>query len=136
MEKEYLKIPAYAKLKEYSPEYIRRLIAKGKITQKAIKRHGKCWLVNPEQANIDLAENLSQRIKQKKSKLKKIKKAGFENLSFAEAQTKNEQYKASLRKLEYEQKSGKLIPADEVEQEYFSIGRTIRDSLLNIPGRV
>ena len=133
---EYLKIPAFSKLKGFTPEYCRRLIAQGKITEKSLRRQGKRWLVDPVQANKDLENNL-RKINRKKSKQQKIiKKSGFECLTLTEAQTKKEQYLASLRKLEFEEKSGKLIPADEAEREFFDLGRTIRDSLLNIPDRI
>ena len=135
-ETEYLKIPAYSKLKGFSPEYCRRLIAKGIIPKSCCKKFGKRWQVNPKCADKALDENLSQ-INRKKSKQKKVvQKAGFESLSFSQARAKKEKYLAALRKLEYEEKSGKLISADEVEREYFNIARTVRDSLLNIPGRV
>jgi len=133
---EYLKIPAYAKLKSLSPEYCRRLIAKGIIPKSCCKKFGKRWQVNPKCADKALDENLSQ-INRKKSKQKKaVQKAGFESLNFSQARAKKEKYLAALRKLEYEQKSGQLIPADEVEREYFSIARTVRDGILNIPARV
>lgn len=135
-EKEYVKIPAYAKLKNFSPEYIRQLIAKGIIPKSCCKKFGKRWQVNPKCADKALDENLSQ-INRKKSKQKKvIQKAGFENLSFSQARAKKEKYLAALRKLEFEEKSGKLISAAEVEREAFNIARTVRDSLLNIPGRI
>jgi len=133
---EYIKIPAYSKLKGFTPEYCLRLIAKGKISKKALKPHGKRWLVNPEQADFDLENNLSQVNRKKTKQEKVVKKVGFENLTLSEAQTKKEQYLASLRKLEFEEKSGLLIPADEVEREYFDIARTIRDGLLNISSRI
>ena len=133
---EYLKIPAYAKLKSLSPEYCRRLIAKGIIPKSCCKKFGKRWQVNPKCADKALDENLSQ-INRKKSKQKKVvQKAGFESLSFSQARAKKEKYLAALRKLEFEEKSGKLISADEVEREYFSIARTVRDGILNLPARI
>ena len=40
---------------------------------------------------------------------------------------------ARLAKLEFEQKSGKLVDADEVRAQIFALGRRARDSLLGIP---
>jgi len=135
-ETEYLKIPAFSKLKGFTPEYCRRLIAQGKITEKSLRRQGKRWLVDPVQANKDLENNL-RKINRKKSKQEKVvKEVGFENLSLLEATTKKEQYLASLRKLEFEQKSGQLISADEAEREFFNIGRSIRDALMGVSGRI
>jgi phage terminase Nu1 subunit (DNA packaging protein) len=41
-----------------------------------------------------------------------------------------------LRKLEYETKSGKVIPADEVKIKWFTLGRQIRDKLLGMPAKM
>ncbi|MDX2074692.1 MAG: hypothetical protein SFX19_10090 [Alphaproteobacteria bacterium] len=49
---------------------------------------------------------------------------------------RNEHYKGLLAKIEYEQKSGKLVDADEVKNEAFKLARGLRDSLMNIPDRL
>ena len=143
MAKNYVTIPEYSKMIGYNEQYIRRVIAKRIITKKALKKKGKRWLVNPEQADIDRDKNLApenrKKLKTKPTDQEKetvSKKAGTAHLDYAECRRLNEQYKAGLRKLEYDQKSGSLISADKVEQDYFNIGRTIRDSLLSIPNRI
>ena len=45
-------------------------------------------------------------------------------------------YDAMLKKLEYEEKAGKLIPRAQVESDVFAASRTARDHLLMIPKRV
>lgn len=45
-------------------------------------------------------------------------------------------YKARLVKLEYEEKTGRVISADRVRAERFRAGRALRDAILNIPTRV
>ena len=50
--------------------------------------------------------------------------------------TLRERYTAGLTMLEYEQKSGTLISAEEVNRQYFELARELRDSILNIPERV
>ncbi len=45
-------------------------------------------------------------------------------------------FRARLRKLEYETKSGKLIPADAVKLEWFKLARQIRDKLLAVPAKL
>ena len=143
MAKKYIKIPEYAVLCGLSSQYIRRIIAKGIITKQAVKKKGKRFLINPEQADLDREKNVAPE-NRKKPKLKPTveeketvsKQAGTNKLDYAECRRLNEQYKAGLKKLDYDQKSGRLIPADEVEREYFDIARTVRDSLMNIPGRI
>jgi len=56
--------------------------------------------------------------------------------SFAQARTAEMIFRARLRKLEYETKSGKLIPADEVKVQWFKLGRQIRDKLLGMPAKL
>lgn len=45
-------------------------------------------------------------------------------------------FKARIAKLEYEQKSGRLVEAEKVRAEAFKEGRRVRDAILNIPERV
>jgi phage terminase Nu1 subunit (DNA packaging protein) len=56
--------------------------------------------------------------------------------SFAQARTAEMIFRAKLRKLEFEAKSGKLIPADEVKIKWFTLGRQIRDKLLGMPAKL
>ena len=56
--------------------------------------------------------------------------------SFAQARTAEMIFRARLRKLEYETRSGKLIPTDEVKVQWFKLGRQIRDKLLAVPAKL
>jgi hypothetical protein len=47
-----------------------------------------------------------------------------------------EAYRARMARLDYEEKSGKLIDVEKVKAQAFNTGRSIRDALLNIPDRV
>ena len=47
-----------------------------------------------------------------------------------------EYYKAQNERLEYEERSGKLVRADDVKKEAFRLARGVRDSLMNIPDRL
>ena len=57
-------------------------------------------------------------------------------LDYSRARTVSETYRARLHKLEYEERSGKLISRDEVEVAAFNRFRMFRDRMLNIPDRV
>jgi len=57
-------------------------------------------------------------------------------IDFSQARTLNEQYKAAIRKLEYEEKTGKLVDAVRVREAAFSVGRRIRDAMMNLPDRL
>jgi hypothetical protein len=56
--------------------------------------------------------------------------------SYAASRAAREGYAARLAKLEFEQKSGKLVDADEVRAQIFALGRRARDSLLGVPDRL
>jgi hypothetical protein len=58
------------------------------------------------------------------------------NPKFAEVRTAREVYELKLRRLEYEEKVGKLVSADEVRAAVFKVNRGIRDALLAIPPRI
>ena len=57
-------------------------------------------------------------------------------LSYAEARAERERFLAQLARLEYEEKSGALVEAEEVKREAFRLARVVRDGLLNLPDRV
>jgi hypothetical protein len=152
----HIKIPAYAKHRNVTPEYIRVLIKKGKIPGSALKRVGKRFHVDPKKADAALDANLShinrscknaaknkttkrKFVSSKKSKTRKIKpltNLEKKEMTLAECQRLHERYKAALKQLEYDQKSGRLVPADEVKAAAFEIGRSIRDQIMNIPHRL
>ena len=55
---------------------------------------------------------------------------------FVESQARREMFKANLTELEYLEQVGKLIPAEEVDREWFELARLVRDTMLNIPARI
>lgn len=57
-------------------------------------------------------------------------------IDYVTARALNEQYKAAVKKLEYEERTGKLISADKVRETAFDVARRVRDAMLNIPDRV
>jgi hypothetical protein len=56
--------------------------------------------------------------------------------SYAKSRAIREAYMARLAKLEFDQKAGKVINADEARVAVFNIGRRARDMLLAVPDRV
>lgn len=66
----------------------------------------------------------------------KVDRADQLSQSYSQSRAVRETYNARLAKLSYEERSGTLVNAQEVQNEAFKIGRVIRDSLLSIPDRV
>lgn len=54
----------------------------------------------------------------------------------AESKTLQAAYQARLAQIEYEEKSGKLVDADQVKKTAFKAARVTRDAILAIPDRV
>lgn len=53
-----------------------------------------------------------------------------------EHQREREKWKAKLTELDYRERIGELIPADDVDKEWDSIARLVKDTLLNWPPRI
>jgi len=62
--------------------------------------------------------------------------AGAGGLDYFRARAVREGYLARLAKIEFEEKTAKLISRDEVQVAAFTNGRMARDNLLNIPDRL
>lgn len=56
--------------------------------------------------------------------------------AFANARAEREKWTAATAKLEYEERSGKLVDAERIRKEAFNLARQVRDSMMNIPDRV
>ncbi len=56
--------------------------------------------------------------------------------SYAASRGVRESYLARLAKLQFEERSGRLVDADEVRAHLFSLGRRLRDALLGVPDRI
>lgn len=56
--------------------------------------------------------------------------------AFAKARAAREAYNAKLAKLNYEQRSSRLVDAAMVRMRAFENARAVRDTLLNIPNRI
>ncbi len=56
--------------------------------------------------------------------------------NFAQAKTAEMIFRARLRKLEFETRTGKYLLADEVKVRWYGIARQIRDKLLGLPSKL
>ena len=57
-------------------------------------------------------------------------------ITYADARTMREAYRAKMAELEYKEKAGLLTSAEKVKQQAFKSSRIIRDELLSIPERL
>ena len=61
---------------------------------------------------------------------------GGNTVTMRKAQEVQALYRARLTQLEYEQRSGRLVQASEVRVRQFSVARSVRDSILQVPDRI
>ena len=113
---------AYARMKGVSKVYIGRLVSEGVLTLV----YGK---INPELADKQIEEMKPSGIGEKKQKSSK-------KSSFSEAKTSEKRLQVSLLELNYQEKSGELVKAKDVEVAAFNEARKLRDNMLNIPDRI
>lgn len=57
-------------------------------------------------------------------------------VDYHKARAVRETYSARLAKLEFEERTGKLLNADEVKVKYFNLARLLRDRIQQIPRKV
>lgn len=138
----------FAKLYGVSQPMVNKYIRQGKIPQNCIKKDGRYKKIIADCAAAALKKNLSPSRKKAQRKdaehqattdemRETVENAGLNfDAPKAESERKKEAYVAALKKLEYEQKSGKMVPAEDVKKEAFELARTVRDAIINVPDRI
>ena len=123
-----LSIRAYAKHRGVSDAAVRRAIDGKRIT---LLPDGQ---IDPEIADKEWDENTDKRF-QPKPAASPVPEPST-GISLQKSRANKELFEALLKKLEYEEKSGKLVDRAKVEMEAFAAARVARDRLLLIPDRV
>lgn len=143
-------------------EYARRRGVSHTAVQKAIKsqrlsravvRNGNTVGIDPEIADAEWIQGQKEILKdqipssESKPKPRTERPPPSEEVSsgppidkvsstYAQSRAAREAYAARLAKLDFEQKSGKLVDAEAVRNEAFKSARIVRDALMNIPDRI
>jgi len=87
----------------------------------------------PPEQRIDDRRQRTDDGGQRAETAKTIELAG---MSFSAARTLKEQYNAEMKKLDYEERAGKLLRDEDVQKGAFEMYRKTRDSLINIIDRI
>ena len=122
---------AYARHRGVAVSAVQKAIETGRISTQPDGR------VDSEQADIEWEQNTTRHAPP-------VTKRGQEDddvsifgaSQYTKARAVREHYQARLAKLEFEEKTAKLIAADEVKVPAFNLFRRYRDHLLNIPDRL
>lgn len=118
---------AYARHRGVSPMAVTRAIESGRITTDA---DGK---IDPEVADKQWSENTHPGYQPDKNTASEKHDT---SRSMQTSRAMEKAYDAALKKLEYEERSGKLIPTIEMERDVFNAARTARDQWKSAPRRI
>ena len=118
-----MSISAYAKHRKVSLAAVQDALKRGRIRFTDSK--GK-W-IDPKKADQEWSRNTD---------FSKVRDNETESKGYSTARTAREHYMARLAKLEYEEKSGKLVDVEKVKKQAFELARITRDAILNIPDRI
>uniref|UniRef100_A0A6M3J4F4 Putative DNA binding, helix-turn-helix domain containing protein n=1 Tax=viral metagenome TaxID=1070528 RepID=A0A6M3J4F4_9ZZZZ len=113
---------------------VSRYIKSG-ILDSAIRREGRRTFIDPEKAKDNLRANLDPAYHAKAISDAEPEQKTTGGLDVTTARALKMHYEAGLKKLEYEQKRGKLIEIEKIETAAFNAARKIRDQCLAIPDR-
>jgi hypothetical protein len=116
-----MSIRAYAKYSGVSDAAVRKAIETGRIST---TKDGK---IDPAIADVQWRKNTNTAYNEDK------KVSDTSNDSYRKSRAMRMAYEAALKKLEYEEKSGKLVSAAQVENEAFAVARVHRDKMMRIP---
>ncbi len=133
---------AYAKHRGVTLKAVQKAIQSGRIRTTSdgkidVDQADADWVRNtgPRQATIATSSPAPRRA-QTSAETPRPEPAAAGPLDYARARAVRENYLARLAKIEFEERSGKLVSRDEVQVAAFNKFRTFRDGMLNIPDRV
>ena len=128
---------AYAIHRKVSGAMITKYLKNGMIP--SAKQIGRKWYIDPQKADIELDAALgrTEKIVSKiptKEYIDQSQKTPMPSLAANRAI--KEMYAARLQKLEFEEKSKKLVPYDELKLKLSKLHLQVRDNLRTIPDRI
>lgn len=132
-------IAEFARSRGISSEAVRKAIGAGRLVNCLSKNEKGRLRIDPEMADEEWAANTKHHHAPKPQRLASGDPAGEskpETANYNASRAKREMYQAELARLEYEEKHGTLVNAEEIKQQAFRIARQVRDGMLNIPDRI
>ena len=121
----------YARHRGVSPSAVQKAIATGRISTQPDGR------IDSEQADVEWEQNTTRHappIAKRGQDEDDVSIAGASQ--YTKARAVREHYQARLAKLEFEERTAKLVSADEVRVAAFNKFRQFRDAILNLPDRL
>lgn len=136
----------YAQMRGVSKQAVHKACREGRLTA-AIQSDGKLDVALADQlwasnTNPVVGWHATMKQRQKKAKETAVEKAiaiGIDPSNvptLLESKTVEAAFRAKLAQLEYEEKTGKLVPIESVKKEAFRLARIVRDSMFGIADRI
>jgi pyruvate/2-oxoglutarate dehydrogenase complex dihydrolipoamide acyltransferase (E2) component len=125
-----LSLRAYAKHRGVSLAAVQKAVHSGRITPNAD------GLIDSDRADAEWNAKTRPGQRRVAATTREPAEAPAAGLDYFRARAIRESYLARLAKIEFEERTAKLVSRDEVQVAAFTNGRTVRDNLLNIPDRL
>ena len=128
---------AYAIHRKVSGAMVTKYLQQGMIP--SAKQVGRKWIIDPEKADqeLDLALGRTNQTTTKIKPTEYIDQSQKSPMpSLAANRAIKEMYAARLQKLEFEERSKKLVPFDELKLKLSKLHIQVRDNLRTIPDRI
>ena len=140
--KHYVSVNQYSKIRGCSVGVVQNA-----IKTERIKTHdvlGK-KMINVAEANLDWEANTDPSFAERRqdkgansepdiTRPQPTRKSNYP--SFQESRAIREAYSARITKLEYEEKTTKLVELERIKEINFDIARRVRNAILNVPGNI
>ena len=127
---------AYARARGVAPPTVLHAIKTGRLVNSLSKDERGRLRINPTLADAEWAANTQGGRGPGPQPYASGAELPADAADYNVSRAKKESYLAELARLEFEEKDGTLVPAEDVRKEAFAIARQVRDGLLNIPDRV
>ena len=134
----------YAAHRGISVQAVRKAIREGRLGRAAYKK-GNSYVIDKDLADQAFDKNTNPSLRRSAEQINSGKAAAQgraepaapeQALSYSKARAYGEGFKAKLLDLEFREKSGQLVRADEVKTSTFKVVRMFRDAVQNIPVRI
>ena len=137
-------VAEYAAQRGVSPQAVRKAISTGRL-KRSVERKGKLYLIDPEVAELEWIRNTEPQYQRTAEQINTGKARargedvpdpapptppGYRAGTYNSAKAAAEGYKAMLLKLDYEERSGKLLDKAGVERGFAAAGMQVRDAVM------
>jgi hypothetical protein len=140
-----ISVAEFATQRGVSPQAVRKAIKTGRLNRSVERKGPRNYVIDPEVAELEWSRNTEPQYQRSAEQINAGKaRARGENVdppgpppaskgqagTYASAKAAAEGYRAMLLKLEYEERSGKLLDRTAVERGFAAAGMQVRDAVM------